>query len=97
MATSHHITETIKQQRIDLRTTSKIKNILANAAELKGTSISAFMIEASYEKARMVIKENEVITLPDTERNRFLALLERPAKPNAQLKQAMKKYLSRDH
>lgn len=96
MKTAHQATETVKHQRIDLRTTSTIKNTLAHAAELKGATISSFMVEAAYEKAKMVIKENEVITLPNSERDRFLSLLERAAKPNAKLKQAMKKYLGRD-
>jgi uncharacterized protein (DUF1778 family) len=97
MATVHQVTQSFKQERIVLRTTPKVKSALAYAAELTGAaSMSAFMIEAAYEKAKSIIKENEVITLNDHERDRFLSLLEKPAKPNARLKQAMKKYLARN-
>ncbi len=82
-----------KQQRIDLRTTSKIKNILTYAAQLAGVSISTFMTQAAYEKAQKIIETQDMLTLNNEERDRFLSLLEKPAKPNAALKSAMREYL----
>lgn len=97
MAHSKRSNEAIKQQRIDLRTTSKIKSTLERAAELTGSSLTTFMVEASYEKAKHLIKESEIIILSDRERDRFLSLLENPnRKANTKLKNAMRHYLSRN-
>ncbi len=89
--------EQLKQKRIDLRTTARIKNILTRAAELAGVSISTFMTQAAYEKAKKIISMHEIITLSDMERDQFLSILEKPAKPNAKLKAAMQEYLTRDN
>lgn len=95
MATTQHVNEQAKLQRIDLRTTAKVKNTLTYAAELAGVSMSTFLVEAAYEKAQNLIKKQEALLLSDNERDRFLALLERPAKPNTRLKHAMQKYLGK--
>lgn len=88
------VSASAKLQRIDLRTTATIKITLAQAAELAGLSVSSFLIEAAYEKAKSLIREQEILRLADVERDRFLILLDRKPKPVAKLKTAMKKYLA---
>ena len=83
-----------KQQRIDLRTTPKVKDILTYAAQLTGVSLSTFMTQAAYEIAQKIIAAQEILTLTPDERDRFLSLLKKPKRPNATLKSAMQKYLN---
>jgi uncharacterized protein (DUF1778 family) len=88
-----------KEQRIDLRTTAQVKETLERAAKLSGATLSAFMLEASYEKARNLIKENEVILLTNKERDRIMSLLNediKDIKVNPKLKSAMERYLKKD-
>lgn len=89
--------EKIKLQRIDLRTSGKVKDVLNLAAELCGLSMSRFLIEAAYEKAKNLINAHETIKLSQAERDNFLLLLEKKPKANTQLKTAMKKYLSQNN
>jgi uncharacterized protein (DUF1778 family) len=91
-----HKSEAFKLQRIDLRTTSRIKDALSRAAEVIGLSVSSFLIEAAYEKAQNILKEQEMIKLSNEERDKFLILLEQKPQPTATLKMAMKKYLTQN-
>jgi uncharacterized protein (DUF1778 family) len=87
-------TDKTKQQRIDLRTTREIKERLAHAAALTGTTISSFLISAALERANRVIAEEETIVLNDRARARLLELLDNPPPPNEALKKAMKEHLA---
>jgi uncharacterized protein (DUF1778 family) len=87
-------TEKSKQQRIDLRTTAEIKERLARAAALTGTTISSFLISAALERANRVIAEEQIITLSQRDWDRLMAVLDNPPPPNAALKEAMREYLA---
>lgn len=84
-----------KQERIDLRTTAAIKDRLTRAAEITGTTISAFLISTALERANRVITEEQTITLSQRDWERLMALLENPPPPNAALKKAMREYLGK--
>ncbi len=81
------------EARINITTTREIKSTLSRAAVLSHQSISAFLLEAAFERANRVLKEYETITLSKEERDRFLALLETSDEPNEVLKAAMSEYL----
>lgn len=85
----------MRQQRIDIRTSAKIKTALNEAADLSGISMSAFVLAAAYEKAKSLLHSQENITLSDVERDKFLTLLEGQPRSNPTLKRAMKRYLNR--
>ncbi|MEK8016283.1 MAG: DUF1778 domain-containing protein, partial [Candidatus Parabeggiatoa sp.] len=80
------------EARIDIKTTPDIKNTLSRAAALSQQSISGFLLEAAFERAKRVLKEHETITLSNAERDRFFALLETSDEPNDELKTAMSEY-----
>ncbi len=71
MNSARRIVSDLKHQRIDLRTTADIKAMLSLAAELIGVSMSAFTLEAAYEKAKDIVKAHEIILLSDQERINF--------------------------
>jgi uncharacterized protein (DUF1778 family) len=78
-----------KEERIDLRTSREVKELIQRAAELLGTSMSAFIIYRAYDAAREVIAQQEGLVLSDRERDQFLELLERPPRPNRALRQLL--------
>ncbi len=81
-----------KLQRIDLRTTTEIKDTLALAAKLLGTTVSGFLIGTAYKQAQSLLNEQQSIKLNDTERERFFAILDNPPAPNEKLKRAARQY-----
>lgn len=76
--------------RINLRASSEAKAMIERAAALMGTTVSAFMIQNAYEAAQKLVAEWETITLSDRDRDAFLAALDNPPEPNAELKRLMR-------
>jgi len=81
-----------KGQRIDFRVSTEIKALFSRAAELTGSSLTSFVIEAARERARLVLAEHDRIVLDNQARDAFLKMLESPPAPNAALRRATKKY-----
>lgn len=87
-------TKSLKSERIDLRLTQEVKEVLTRAANLARQPLSTFLIESAYEKANKLISEQERLMLSNEERDKFLALLDNPSMPNDKAKVAMQKFLS---
>lgn len=83
--------QTTQLDRINLRTTHETKTIIEQAAELMGTSLSAFMLSHAYEAARRVINEQQFLTLSNRDRDAFVAALENSPKPNKALRDLLKR------
>lgn len=75
-------------ERIDLRTTSTVKTAIQRAADRLGLTLSAFISQKAYEAAQRVLSE-ETLILSDRDRDLFLAALEGPPAPNAELKKLL--------
>jgi uncharacterized protein (DUF1778 family) len=69
---------TVKMKRLDLRITGEGKTLIERAAQLKHTTISAYMLESARQKAREEIDSLERIHLQDTEWDVFYAALVNP-------------------
>ena len=82
----------LRNERLDLRLNSEIKSLFSRAAEYSGTTMSAFIIDAARERAQDLIKQNEIITLSNNDRDVFLELLANPPEPNEKLRRAAEKY-----
>lgn len=82
----------LKGQRIDFRVSTEIKALFSRAAELTGSSLTSFVIEAARERARLVLAEHDRIVLDSQARDAFLKMLESPPTPNAALRRATRKY-----
>lgn len=83
--------QTTQLDRINLRTTHETKTIIEQAAELMGTSLSAFMLSHAYEAAKRVINEQQFLTLSNRDRDAFVAALENSPKPNKVLRDLLKR------
>lgn len=78
-------------ERINLRASAEAKDIIERAADLLGTTVSAFMLGQSYEAAKRVLAEHEVLTLTNADRDQLLKLLDKPQAPKKALRDLMRR------
>ena len=83
---------TLPNERIDLRTSPEIKELIVRAASTAGVSVSSFLLGAGQERARQVLTENESITLTSRDWKAFVKALDNTEKPRPQLAAAMKRH-----
>jgi len=85
-------TTTPAQERIDLRTSPEIKELIVRAATTAGVSVSAFLLGTAQERARQILAESEMITLTSRDWNAFAKALDNADKRRPKLSAAMKRY-----
>ncbi|MEO0968168.1 MAG: DUF1778 domain-containing protein [Cyanobacteria bacterium J06639_18] len=85
-------TKTLKQTRLDLRINPEHKQLLEEAASLKGLSLSSYVLSNSLEIAKKDIESHQKLILDDEDRDLFLYLIENSPEPCAALRSAMKKF-----
>ena len=78
-----------KDERIDLRASREVKEVIQRAADLLGTTTSAFVVNHAYQAAQRVIAERETLLLSDRDRDLFFSMLDHPPKPNQALKRLL--------
>ena len=90
---------TMKDARVDIKTTKIAKATLEQAASAMGTTLSAFMLDCAMSKAREILATTDLIRLTSKESERFIVALQNPPKANEKLKQLFKKHTikQRDH
>ena len=81
-------------ERIDLRTSPEIKELIVRAASTAGVSLSAFLIASAQERAKQVLAESECLTLTPKDWDSFFMALENADKPRPKLAAAAKDYLA---
>jgi uncharacterized protein (DUF1778 family) len=77
-----------RAERLELRTTSAQKRLIERAAELRGTSVTDFVISNVQVAAAETVKEFESLFLRDEAREIFVKALLNPPEPNEALKAA---------
>jgi len=82
----------LTSERIDLRTSPEIKELIVRAAATAGLSVSAFLLSAGQERARQVLSEAELITLSPNDWESFFSALDSIDTPRPRLKAAMDRY-----
>ena len=83
------------QERIDLRTSPEIKELIVRAASTAGMSVSAFLLGTAQERAKQILAESEMITLTSRDWNAFVKTLDTADKRRPKLSSAMKRYRNR--
>ena len=83
------------QERIDLRTSPEIKELIVRAASTAGMSVSAFLLGTAQERAKQILAESEMITLTSRDWNAFAKALDNSDKRRPTLSAAMKRYRAR--
>lgn len=74
--------------RFSFRTTKRIKEAIERAAALKGQDMSAFALDAVYERAVATIQAHEVTRLTPEDHQAFFDALETPPAPTDKLRAA---------
>ena len=78
--------------RVDIRLPANAKQLLLQAAEVSGNTLSSLVLNAALDKAREILESHRHITLNAEEWQRFTATLEHPPEPNEALQSAWKAY-----
>jgi len=79
-------------ERIDLRTSPEIKELIVRAASTAGMSVSAFLLGTAQERARQILAEAEMITLTAKDWDAFAKALDNSEKPRPKLSAAMQRH-----
>jgi uncharacterized protein (DUF1778 family) len=72
--------------KIELRATKAQKQIIEQAAQAEGVNVKAFIFSRIIPEATRILGERSVFVLNAVSWDRFNAILDRPAKPNAKLR-----------
>jgi uncharacterized protein (DUF1778 family) len=86
------LASTQARERIDLRTSPEIKELIVRAATAAGMSVSAFLLGTAQERARQILAETEMLTLTTRDWNAFSKALDNTDKPRPKLAAAMKRH-----
>ena len=78
--------------RLEARLPASIYAMLKRAAELKGRTITDFVVSAAHEAARQVIEEEGIIRLSAEDQLRFAEALMNPPLANDALRRAQRLY-----
>ncbi|MBE0642805.1 MAG: DUF1778 domain-containing protein [Bacteroidetes bacterium] len=81
-----------KNTRIEIRVDEAGKLLLEKAAELRGQSLSSFVLSVVLPEARSILDAYEGTRLSRTDWEALDALLANPPKPNRKLLTAVKKF-----
>ena len=77
-----------RTERLEVRTTSAQKRLIERAAELRGTSVTDFVVSNIQAAAAETIREFESLFLRDEAREVFVNALLNPSEPTEALKAA---------
>ena len=76
-------------ERINVRSTVDAKNVIEQAANLLGLSVSSFMIQSSFERAKELLKSNHELKVNNADRDMLMNLFENPRPANDEMKKLM--------
>ena len=81
-----------RTERLDARVTKEEKRVVETAAHLRGISVTDLMRTAITDAANKIIRENEILTLSERERQAFVQALTKPPRPNDAAIAAVRRY-----
>ena len=84
--------EATSLERFDIRIPSDTKQMLAKAAEINGSTLTALVMSAAMDKAREILQAHQLFELNEADWQSFMDTLENPAEPDNYLKAAWGDY-----
>ncbi len=81
-----------KAERLEARVSAQQKAVLQRAAELRGMTLTEFVVASSQAAAERAIQDDEMIKLSVRDREVFVAALLNPPAPNERLLRAARRY-----
>lgn len=85
----------LRDQRLEARITRDQKRLIERAAQLRGSTVTDFVVSEIQEAAAATILEFEVLQLRAEARDQFMQALLNPPAPNRAAKAAMARYKKR--
>lgn len=92
MARGNKEAKRTNEDRMDFRLASEHKELIEKAAAYSGESLTGFAVSTLVTEARRIVREHEAIALSAPDRERFLALLDRPPAPADALRRAARRH-----
>ncbi|MET0267657.1 MAG: DUF1778 domain-containing protein [Duganella sp.] len=83
----------VEKERITARISSTVAETLNSAAQLTGTTLNNFVVQAALEKAQKIVDRETTIRLSPNDTAMLLDLLDHPPKPNDALSQAFQLFM----
>lgn len=83
------------RERIDVRLRTEQKAFIERAAQIKGLTVTDFIVQNAVENAKQAIREHETWMLERPDAELFAAALTGPAELGLQLNEAAKRYKER--
>ncbi len=80
----------LKQERLEARVDPEVKELLVQAARLKGRSLTDFVVESACRAAEEAIRVHAVIALTLRDTQVLNETLANPPAPNARLREAFR-------
>jgi uncharacterized protein (DUF1778 family) len=84
-----------KQERLEARIAPEQKRLIERAAQLRGTTVTDFVVLSAQREAARTIKDFEVLSLAQEAREVFVAAVLNPPSPNEALRAAARRYRKR--
>ena len=81
-----------EKERISARVPQHVYQTITQAAEISGATLNQFFLQATLEKAQMIMEKNRIVKLSTQSATGFFDAIENPPKPKSKLKKAMKIY-----
>lgn len=87
----HVVTPSSRRHRLEVRVTPDQDALVRRAADIEGTTVSAFVLDTVTSRAKRVVKHHQDLVLSNDAFDRFIAELDKPAKPVPELVELFKK------
>ena len=78
-----------KDQRLEVRATSRQTNLISEAAQATGKTFSAFLLDSAYSEAHRVLADRRIFELDPASWEAFMEALDRPAQDRPRLRKLM--------
>lgn len=84
-----------RRARIDVRLSPASKDLLLQAAALRNTNLSDFILNSAQKEAEQIVAAHHVIALSERDSRAFAEALANPPTPSERARQAAQDYLAR--
>ena len=81
-----------KRSRLEARISAEEKELLKQAADLQGCTLTEFVVRSAQEAARKALKEHQMMSLTARDTEAFVKALLKPPAPSKKLKSAAERY-----
>ncbi|MEI7063982.1 DUF1778 domain-containing protein [Dickeya chrysanthemi] len=93
---SNDLVSTTKDSRVELRTSSEIKEHLREAASIAGVDMSSFILAAAVQAANRALEEQRIRMLNESEWKKMNEILNTPRHPGERLRNLMTRTLEHE-